>query len=455
MDPVINIKEKVVVRFPPSPTGLFHIGNARTFLFNYLFAKQNNGQIVFRLEDTDKERSRQEYAEDIIENLKWLGIEPDFSTTIKQSERGAVYKKYLEKLIAEGKAYWSKEEVVGEGKRAEVIRFKNPNKKIVFHDLIRGDIAFDTTELKDFIIAKSLEEPVYHLAVVVDDYEMGVTHVFRGDDGISNTPRQILIQEAIGASRPVYAHLPLMLAPDKTKLSKRKHGEQVSVSYYRERGYLPEAVINYLAMVGWNPGTDQEIFNMTELIKIFDIRKVQKNGGIFNIEKLDWLNREYILRTSPESQISNLKFEIDKTKFRENQKFKNERFMQKFLQIMIDRIHRWGEVREVISSGEFDYLFETPQLERNKICWRKQSESDAKEKLGQVLQIFKSGSVNYELYKEEIMRLAEKEGRGEVLWPMRYALSGREKSPDPFTLADIIGVEESKERIGKAIKLLS
>ena len=161
---------KVIVRFPPSPTGLFHVGNARTFLFNYLFAKQNNGQIVFRLEDTDRERSKEEYAEDIIENLKWLGIEPDFRTTIKQSERTDIYKKYLEKLIAEDKAYISKEEVVTEGQRDEVIRFRNPNKKIKFNDLIRGDIEFDTTELKDFIIAKSLVEPIYHLAVVIDDF---------------------------------------------------------------------------------------------------------------------------------------------------------------------------------------------------------------------------------------------------------------------------------------------
>ncbi|MFA6269797.1 MAG: glutamate--tRNA ligase family protein, partial [Candidatus Paceibacterota bacterium] len=228
--------QKVIVRFPPSPTGLFHIGNARTFLFNYLFAKQNDGQIVFRLEDTDKERSKEEYAQDIIENLKWLQIEPDFSTTVRQSERASIYKKYIEKLIAEDKAYLSKEEVTEEGQRAEVIRFRNPNKKIKFNDLIRGDIEFDTTELKDFVIAKSIDEPIYHLAVIIDDFEMGVTHVIRGDDGISNTPRQILIQEAIGAQRPVYAHLPMMLAPDQTKLSKRKHGEQVSVSFYKKAG---------------------------------------------------------------------------------------------------------------------------------------------------------------------------------------------------------------------------
>ena len=437
--------QKVIVRFPPSPTGLFHVGNARTFLFNYLFAKQNNGQIVFRLEDTDKERSRKEYADNIIENLKWLGIEPDWSSMVKQSERTDVYKKYLQRLMDEGKAYLSKEEPKEEGQREEVIRFKNPNKKIKFNDLIRGDIEFDTTELKDFVIAKSLDEPVYHMAVVVDDFEMGVTHVIRGDDGISNTPRQILIQEAIGAPRPIYAHLPMMLAPDKTKLSKRKHGEKVSVSYYKDAGYLPEAMINFLAMVGWNPGTDQEIFSMEDLIKVFDLGKVQKKGAIFNTEKFDWLNKEYILRSPKDDQMSNLKTQISKTKF--SDKNKSPEFWEKFLRIILDRIHKWGEVREAIEAGEFDYLFEKPILNKEKILWKGQSKDGAKDKLEEILKVLKQ--------KEEIMKLAEKEGKGEVLWPLRYALSGREKSPDPFTLIDILGTQESKERIGKAVEALN
>jgi glutamyl-tRNA synthetase len=445
--------EKVIVRFPPSPTGLFHVGNARTFLFNYLFAKQNNGQIVFRLEDTDKERSKKEYADDIIENLKWLEIEPDFSTTVKQSKRTNVYKKYLQKLIDENLAYISKEEVKQEGQRAEVIRFKNPNKKIKFNDLIRGDIEFDTTELKDFVIAKSLEEPVYHLAVVIDDFEMGVTHVIRGDDGISNTPRQILIQEAIGASRPIYAHLPMILAEDKTKLSKRKHGEKVSVSFYREAGYLPEAMINFLAMVGWNSGTDQEIFSMTKLIEVFDIKKIQKSGAIFNIEKLDWLNREYILNTPHEFQILNFKNQISKTKFQNNEKLNNTEFVEKLLQIFLGKIHRWGEVGEILDSGEFDYLFENPKLDKDKICWKNQTPEKAKQNLKKVLEIFENKKET-EKCKTEIMTYAGEIGKGDVLWPLRYSLSGKEKSPDPFTLIDILGINECKNRIQNAIKLL-
>jgi glutamyl-tRNA synthetase len=457
--------KKVVVRFPPSPTGLFHVGNARTFLFNYIFSKQRGGQIVFRLEDTDKERSKKEYGDDIIENLKWLGIIPDFSTTVRQSERSAIYTKYLQKLIDEDKAYISKEEIKEEGQRAEVIRFRNPGKKIKFNDLIRGDIEFDTTELGDFVIAKSMDEPIYHLAVVIDDFEMGVTHVIRGEDGISNTPRQILIQEAIGAPRPIYAHLPMMLAADKTKLSKRKHGEKVSVSFYRNAGYLPEAMVNFLAMVGWNSGTDQEIFNMEDLIEAFDIHKVQKSGAIFNTEKLDWLNREYILRSTKEEQMSNFKFQIAKTKFGNNEKLTAEGFTEKLLKIFLDRIHRWGEVREIIETGEFDYLFEKPILNKEKICWKKQNPEVAKENLQKVLEILKTSPPTPLLGKErgdttisvwsEILKFAEEKGKGDVLWPLRYALSGKEKSPDPITLLDILGEEESQDRIKTAIDILA
>lgn len=437
----------MVVRFPPSPTGLFHVGNVRTFLFNYLFAKQNNGRIVFRLEDTDKERSKEEYAQDIIENLKWLHIEPDWDTLVRQSERKDVYKKYLQKMIEEEKAYLSKEEVIEEGQRAEVIRFKNPNKQVTFTDLIRGDISFDTTELGDFVIAKSLGEPVYHLAVVVDDFEMGVTHVIRGDDGISNTPRQILIQEAIGAERPVYAHLPMMLAPDKTKLSKRKHGEQVSVSFYRSRGYLPEAVINFLALIGWNPGTEQEIWSMDELVKAFDISKVQKKGGVFNVEKLDWLNREYILRSPPEEQFLIFNSEFNKTKWQGSVKKNDAEFMKKLLKIMLDRIHRWGEVGESLESGELDYLFEKPELDKEKIVWKGQTPEEAKKYLSEVAEFLDQ--------PDKIMKYAEEKGKGKVLWPLRYALSGKEKSPDPMTLLDILGAQESRQRVLEAVRLLS
>jgi glutamyl/glutaminyl-tRNA synthetase len=300
------MSEKVIVRFPPSPTGNLHIGTARTLLFNYLFARKQGGKIVMRFEDTDKERSRKEFEENILDGLKWLGIGFD-EGPLRQTERGEVYKKYLQKMLDEGSAYVS-QEMEGDptsprlqrARSKEVIRYKNHNKVIKFEDAVRGEIEFDTTELKDFVIAKSLEEPLYHFAVVVDDHEMGVTHVIRGEDHISNTPRQILIQEAIGATRPVYAHIPLILAPDRSKLSKR-HGA-TAVSEYREKGYLPEAMVNYLALLGWNPGTEQEIFTMEELIKEFDLKKIQKGGAIFDEKKLQWVNKEHIKRLPPEKQ---------------------------------------------------------------------------------------------------------------------------------------------------------
>ncbi|MEK9172007.1 MAG: glutamate--tRNA ligase family protein, partial [Patescibacteria group bacterium] len=272
-----------------SPTGPLHIGNVRTALYNYIFAKKNGGDFIVRIEDTDKARSKKEYEDSILENLEWLGLKRD-GELLHQSERTEIYKKYLQKLIDENKAYISTET---EGENREVVRFRNPNKFVQFDDLIRGTVEFDTTELKDFVIAKSVDEPLYHLAVVIDDFESGITHVIRGEDHISNTPRQILIQEAIGAPRPLYAHLPLILAQDRSKLSKRKHGESVSLGYYRNKGYSPEAIINYLALLGWNPGTEQEIFTLPELVNVFDLERVHKGGAIFDEKKLAWVNRKH------------------------------------------------------------------------------------------------------------------------------------------------------------------
>ena len=438
--------KKIVVRFPPSPTGLFHMGNARTLLFNYLFAKKNNGRIVLRLEDTDKERSREEYSQDIIDNLKWLGIEPDSLVAIRQSERGPVYKKYLEKMISEGKAYFSKETVVEEGQRDQVIRFKNPNKKIVFNDLIRGDIEFDTTELKDFIIAKSLEEPVYHLAVVVDDYEMGVSHIIRGDDGISNTPRQILIQEAIGAPRPVYAHLPLILTQDRTKLSKRKHGEKVSVTFYRNAGYLPEAVVNFLALIGWNPGDEREIFSKEELIKEFSLERIQKSAGIFNVERLDWYNKEYIKKLSPKDLEIRVSDELGT---------QDEIFIKKITPIVIDRINKFSDIKK-IKKEELSFFFNEPEYAKEMLLWKKDPDMEKTKKhlqeVVKLVSLLSENKFNQDKIKETVWNYAEKEGKGNVLWPMRVALTGMEKSPDPFAVAGVLGKEKTIKRLIYAIE---
>lgn len=284
-------KEQVIVRMAPSPTGKLHIGTARTALYNYLFAKQNHGKFILRIDDTDQERSTKEYEQDILDTLEWLGFKYD--ELYRQSERSQIYADHIKKMIDGGSAYISKEEVKEEGQRTEVIRLKNQNKKVKFQDLIRGEIEFDTTELGDIVIAKSLQEPVYHLTSVVDDALMGITHIIRGEDHISNTPRQILIQEAMGAGRPIYAHIPLILASDRSKLSKRKHGEFVSLDYWKNKGISAAAMINYMALLGWNPGTDQEIFTLEELLKTFNLSKVHKGGAIFDDKKLAWVNRKH------------------------------------------------------------------------------------------------------------------------------------------------------------------
>lgn len=443
--------KNIITRFPPSPTGALHMGNVRTAIFNFLFTRQNEGTFTIRVEDTDKQRSKREYEEDMLRNLKWLGINHDNDTIWRQSERTEVYKKYLNDLIAQGKAYISEET---EGENREVVRFKNPNKVITFTDMIRGEVTIDTSDLGDFIIARNVNEPVYHLAVVVDDFEQGITHIIRGEDHISNTPRQILIQEAIGAKRPNYAHLPLILATDRTKLSKRKHGETVSLDYYKRLGYLPEAIVNFLALLGFNPGGDQEIFSLEELIKNFDLSKVQKGGAIFNIEKLNWFNKHYINKLTKEQKIENIQ------KFLSNDQIEIVKSNDKILNLMIERISTFGELETIIKSGDFDYFFGKPVIEiKEKILWKNEpSLTKTKERLSSVVSLLseiEENSFNKDTVKNALWPLAEKEGRGEVLWPTRFSLSGKDKSPDPFVLADILGKKETLNRLNSAINLIS
>jgi len=444
--------KKIITRFPPSPTGYLHVGSARTALFNYIFAKQNGGEMLFRSEDTDKERSKQEFEDEILESLEWLGIKFDKTKIIRQSERGEIYKRYLEKMIADGTAYISKEIVEKEGDRAEVIRFKNQNKGVIFTDTVRGEIKFDTTELGDFVIAKSLSEPLYHLAVVVDDYEMGVTHVIRGEDGISNTPRQILIQEAVGAPRPVYTHMPFSLAPDRSKLSKR-HGA-VSIREYRKMGYLPEAMVNYLMLLGWNPGTDQEIFTFDELVAQFDINKIQKGGAIFDIIKLNWVNTEHIKRMS-ENDFKTKVFEFLPEEIKKERGY-SDFIVEKILPIIKERISKFSEITEMYQAGEFGYYFNVPEYDKEKLVWKDADVNTTKAHLNRILEILDEiDNFKSDLIKESLWNYATEQGRGAVLWPMRFALSGKDKSPDPFTLAEVLGKPETVDRIKIALKKLN
>ena len=321
---------KVVTRFAPSPTGTLHIGGVRTALFNYVYAKQNEGLFLVRIEDTDKERSKQEYEKNILDSLASIGLSPD-EKPINQSERNDVYVDAAKKIFESGNAYWcdcSKEELEEMRKQQEkdgkkpmydgrsrnkglkqsentVLRLATPEDgEIIVNDLIRGKVVFQNSELDDLILLRSDGTPTYHLCNVVDDFEQNVTTVIRGEDHLSNTPRQIHIQNALGYPALEYAHLPLVLGPDKRRLSKRHAA--TSLEEYKSDGYLDSAILNTLARLGWSKG-DQEVFYMEDLIRDFNISDVQKAGAIFDITKLDWLNTQHIANLSFEDFKKELK----------------------------------------------------------------------------------------------------------------------------------------------------
>lgn len=451
----------VVTRFAPSPTGFFHAGSYRTALFAYIFARQNKGKFILRIEDTDKERSKKEYEDNILDSLKWLGLDHD--EFYRQSDRTEIYGKYLKKLLDDGKAYVSKEDLTKEFSdnsdkktdakqmRAEVIRFKNPNKKVSFTDLVRGRIEFDTTELGDFVIAKSMEEPVFHLVNVIDDSEMGMTHVIRGEDHISNTPRQILIYEAIGAKVPFFAHIPLLLAPDRSKLSKR-HGA-LAMTEYREEGYLPEALVNYMAMLGWHPKDDREVMSLEEITHEFSLERVQKGSAIFDIEKLKWFNRQYILK------LGDQKFANEITHFVPEWLSADETLLAKLSPIMRDKISVFSEVKKLFAEGgELAFTHKLADYESDKLLWKKSPDKEiALRHLRSVFATIKDfgGDWSIENIKSSIWSYVEVNGKGDVLWPFRYALTAQERSPDPFISAFILGKNETVFRIETAIRKLS
>lgn len=440
--------QKIVTRFAPSPTGNLHSGAYRTAIFAYLFARKQNGKFVLRIEDTDKERSTSEYERNILESLAWMGLEHD--EFYRQSENIDRHRQVLEKMIVDGYAYISKEEAKdGSGAIKEIVRFKNPNIDVTFHDEIKGEVAMNTTDLGDFVIAKNINEPLFHLAVVVDDFDERVTHVIRGEDHVSNTPRQILIQRAIGAPTPIYAHLPLVLGLDKQKLSKRKGA--LAITEYRDLGYLPEAIINMVAMVGWNPGTEQELFTKDELIAVFDLVQVQKSPAVFNPEKLSWFNREYIKQLSDsEKKEWVLKF------LPEQLKNLADEMLDKLIPTIVERIDYFGQITELAQQGEYDYFISQPIINLEKLTWKTDTLDQTKAHLQEITKLLQdySDPWTHDGVKSVIWDYAESVGRGSVLWPMRFALSGREKSPDPFTLAEIFGKIETLERIDKVINIL-
>ncbi|MAF59525.1 MAG: glutamate--tRNA ligase [Candidatus Pacebacteria bacterium] len=431
LNSIFGKKEKVVTRIAASPTGNLHVGTARSALFNYLFARKNKGKFIIRIEDTDESRSEREYEKNILDGLNWLGLESD--EVVKQSDLVERHTECIEKLLLEDKAYESLED------GNKVIRLRNNGGEVVFNDLVRGEIKFDVGELGDFIIARSRTSPLYHLAVVVDDADMDVTHVIRGEDHISNTPRQILIQQALGFKRPKYAHIPLILAPDRSKLSKRTGS--TSIDEFRKNGYLAGAFLNYLALLGWNPGTDKELFTMDELIREFDLNGIQKGGAIFDEEKLKWFNREHISNLSEEDKLSYFSKSLSG--------FDKETAI-KMIPVVEERFSTTLEVRNAIREDEFSYFSERPAVDETKVSWKKDSFKDTLMHLENVMELLEKvpeSDFTEENIKEAIWSYASREGTGSVLWPMRYALTGKEKSPSPFSVAAVLGKEETLSRL--------
>ncbi|MFA6432383.1 MAG: glutamate--tRNA ligase [Candidatus Paceibacterota bacterium] len=444
---------QIVTRFAPSPTGYFHAGSYRTALFSHIFARQNKGKFILRIEDTDKDRSKKEYEENITDSLKWLGL--TYDEFYRQSDRTDVYREQIKRLIDSGHAYVSKEESREgdkEPRRGEVIRFKNPKKKVSFDDMIRGKVEFDTTELGDFVIAKSETEPVFHMAVVVDDATSGVTHVIRGEDHISNTPRHILLYEALGFPVPQYAHIPLLLSADRSKLSKRKGA--VPITEYRNRGFLPEAVVNYLVLLGWHPADDRELLSFDEIVSGFSLERVQKGGAIFDESKLLWFNRQYILKLSDEALTERA------IPFLPEWLSVKHPIFRRLLPVLKDKISTFGEVAGLFDpGGELYFVRQVGEYQAAMLPWKKDPDpAKAAVSLRECLNFLKKlddSSFTAPKIKEALWPYVEARGKGDVLWPLRVALTGQERSPDPFLSAEIIGREESINRINAALNKLA
>jgi len=470
--------KQVRVRIAPSPTGYFHIGTARTALFNWLFAKKHGGTFILRIEDTDRERSKQEYEEDIIEGLKWLGLNWD-EGPFYQSKNIDIYERAIGDLFEKSSAYYcfcSKQDLEAERSQMltsgrapiysgrcrtlteneiqakmhalipSVIRFRMPETTITFTDMIRGKVTFDTVLLGDIVIAKSRTEPLYNFAVVVDDHESAISHVIRGEDHLANTPKQIAILEALGFERPRYAHLPLILDEARAKLSKRFAA--TALKEYRMEGYLPDALINFLALLGWHPTHNREIFSREELIREFELERVQKGGAVFSLEKLDWINAQYIKLLS-DTELLEL--------FQKSGGFPQipgKKLDEKSLiSVVRDRIKKLSDILPA-STPFFELSEYAPEL----LIWKKTSKSDTIDNLKLVkvkIEELDERSFTLDALKSAFEELAQSRGRGEIFWPLRVALSGLDASPGPFEIMSILGKETTLERVEIAIKKLN
>lgn len=437
--------ENIKTRIAPSPTGLFHIGTARTALFNYLFAKKHGGKFILRIEDTDTKRSKKEYEDDIVDGMHWLGLKWD-GDVYHQSNRKKIYDKYIEKLIKEGKAY----------KKDGAIWYKLSSYSknyIEYKDLVLGKMRFDKDNFNDFVLIKSDGVPLYMFAAVVDDHEMGMTHIIRGDDHVNSTPQQIMLYEALGFALPKFAHIPMILNSDRTKMSKRKNPVSVTRDF-RDKGYLPEAMVNYMALLGWNPKNNEELFTLDKLIKEFDLEKINKSGAIFDTKKLDWFNNQYIKNTSDEFLLNKIS-KLKDNKYKSNLKIEKGLFL-KIINITKDRMQRIDDFWDL--SG---FIFKLPEYKKEMLVFKKSNKEDTLKGLTAIYNtlidtkdvVWESKDVLNEIILEVVR--ANNLGNGDVFWPVRVALSGLEKSPSPPEILWALGKEKSIKRIKLAINKLS
>lgn len=473
------MSERVRVRFAPSPTGLLHIGGARTALFNWLFAKHNQGSFVLRIEDTDRERSTDENIGAILDGLRWLGLSWD-EGPFRQTDRFDIYKKYIDKLLIAGKAFYcycSPEELEAarklsmkqgralkyngkcrdlkqkpvvtnsnSDKKRKVVRFKMPQEgETVIRDLVKGSVSFDNAQLDDLIIQRSDGTPTYNLTVVVDDVDMGITHVIRGDDHLNNTPRQVQIYEALGYPVPAYAHLPMILGPDRTRLSKR-HGA-TSVTAYRDAGILPEALINYLARLGWSYG-NQEIFTKEELVSYFTLESVGEAAAVFDPDKLAWINAQYLIHTPEERLVDMVMPYLIQKKIIGEQDVLDRIWLVRAVRMLKERSRSLAELADSLS------LYITEDIGYNEKAKKKFLNMESlvflrqlrvKLERAQNFSVSELESIFSSIVREHNIKL------GKLAQPVRVAVTGGTASPGIFDVIEVLGKEKTLKRLAKAI----
>ncbi len=435
----------VFVRFAPSPTGFLHIGSARTALFNWLSARHEGGKFYLRIEDTDKERSKQEFLDEILDSLKWLGLDWD-GELVFQSQRTAFYRQIADSLLQKGLAY----------PEEAAIRFRVPKgQKIIVEDMLHGNIEFDPALYQDdLVIFKSDGSPTYNFAVVCDDAAMGITHVIRGDDHISNTPKQIMLYDALGYKKPIFCHIPLILGTDRSRMSKR-HGA-TSIREYREAGFLPEAVVNYLALLGWSPGNDQELIGRDELVKKFELKRVLTTGAVFSREKLEWMNGQYVRKLSVSDLTDKLVPYLVARGYlpagRQAGDEKGDRsWLEKLVKLFQERIFLLAQFPDLAA-----FFFE------DKIQYNQDAVSEflkdprlQKAFLSYADVLERADDFDTKAIEEKSRALMKDLGMSgkEFIHPCRVAITGRTVSPGFFDTVSLLGKKKSVERLRQAAKV--